>query len=326
LTKREIEATNQEVKREVTKLLLDAGLRLRQEGPTFGKGEAERQPVQRRKRRRYKVLDPLPTLPYPQVTRFEIVAPKPLLECRLNETEILLVETDADSEFDRRGAVALRSEPLLLEPAAKAPLKGGRVRWRVRAKQGAPPGSTGVLIATITKPDGTQIADQIPFTVLEAVEEKSRKDRGFVPPFEIIAINPYDDTETWNIVWPNLPDDSQPGALEAVAYKPVPAGGAINVYYSTIFSPFKAQIDKLKNDNTTLSDLFRTNYEVWIGYHAILQENEKDERDEVDQETLEDFREAERVRVSQMEVRQSMRTADLIHQGMKNRAASEEDE
>lgn len=322
LANREIEATNQEVKRQVTRLLIEAGLQVSEPGPAYGKGGDEKQPVRQQKRRPYRKQDPLPTLPFPQVTRFEIVSPKPSLECRLNDTELVLVETDADVEFDRKGLIAIRSEPPSMEQAAKAPLKGGRLRWRVRPKQSAEPGAQGRLVVTITKPDGTQLTDEVPFTILEAVEEKSKKEKGFVPPFDIIPVNPYDDIEKWGLVWPELTEDSPPNELESVAYRPVRIGGAINVYYSTIFGPFKSQVEKLKTESPSLSELFRTNYEVWIGYHAILQEQGRTDQTDVESDVLERLLESDRVRVAQMQVRQATRTAELTQQAMRAQTAA----
>ena len=126
IAKREAASTSEEVRRQVTKLLVEAGLQLREEGPTFGEGGNEKQPVPRQKLRPYIVKDPLPTLPFPQVTRFKIVAPKDSLLCHMNDNEVVLVETDADSEFDKRSLIGIRCEPPVLEQAAKAPLQIGR--------------------------------------------------------------------------------------------------------------------------------------------------------------------------------------------------------
>jgi hypothetical protein len=324
LAKRDVEATNQEVKRQVTKLLIDAGLQLRQEGPTFGKGDGdEKQPVRSQKARRYRGFDPLPTLPFPQVTDFRIVSPRPNLECRLGDTEVVLIETNADAEYDRQNRLAIRFEPDLLEIATKAPLKGGRARWRVRAKADASAGATGRLVATLTRPDGWQMKDDVPFTISPPVEEKSKKEKGYVPPFEIIAINPYDHAEEWGTAWPELSDDASEQELAAVAYRPVHVQDGINVYYSTIFKSFKEQIEKLKSQGSALSDLFRTNYEVWIGYHAILQDKGRAEQAGVETEMLEKLLESDRSRVAQMQVRQAMRTAELLRDMMKFKGSTE---
>jgi len=283
IAKREAETTSEEVRRQVTKLLVEAGLQLREEGPTFGEGGGkEKQPVQRPKLPKYVTPVPLPTLPFPQVTRFEIVVPKDTMSCHANDNELVLVETDADAEFDQQGRIGIRCEPPVLEQAAKAPLRGGRIRWRLRPSSTAKPGDKGTVIVAITRPDGSQLADEVPFEILPALEEKAKKKEGFVPQFKIRPINPYDHPEEWSSAWPDLDDTSPTEHLEAVAYKPVSMGGVVHVFYSTIFLPFKAQVEKLTSQSPALSHLFRTNYEIWIAYHAILQErNRNNESEEV---------------------------------------------
>jgi hypothetical protein len=325
IAKREAETTSEEVRRQVTKLLVEAGLQLREEGPSFGHGGDAKQPVPGHKRRPYLKPDPLPTLPFPQVTKFGIVSPHGALRCRINDNETVLVETDADAEFDRRGLIGIRTEPPLMEQAAKAPLRGGRIRWRLRPKGEARAGDIGKVIVTITRPDGSHIEDEVPFEVLPAMEEKAKKEKGFIPPFNIVPINPYDNQAQWNAAWPELdPDTAATPDLESVAYKPVNLNGIIHVFYSTVFGPFKAQTEKLKSETPSLSELFRTNYEVWIGYHAILQEKGRNNGIEgLEMETLEDLLETDRVRVAQMQVKQALQTANLQYQAMRSKAAVE---
>jgi hypothetical protein len=324
IAKREAETTSEEVRRQVTKLLVEAGLQLREEGPTFGEGGKDKQQVPRTKLRPYVTPAPLPTLPFPQVTRFEIVAPGEVLSCHLNDNELVLVETDADAEFDRRSLVGIRCEPPVLEQAAKAPLRGGRIRWRFRPSVDAKPGDRGTVIATITRPDGSQMTDEVPFEVVAPLEQKAKKKEGFVPQFKIRPINPYDHPEEWSSAWPDLSENSPTEQLEGVAYKPVNMGGVIHVYYSTIFSPFKAHVEKLASESPALSELFRTNYEIWIGYHAILQEKGRNnESDEVNQDALDTLLEKDRVRVARMQVKQADQTAILQNRLMRAVASGE---
>jgi hypothetical protein len=323
MAKREIEATSQEVRRQLTKLLMDAGLQVREEGPTYGKGADDKQPVVTRKTRRYRVFDPLPTLPFPGVTTFKIVSPQSALECRLGDTELVLVETDADAEYDRQGRLAIRSEPDLLEQAGKAPLRGGRVRWRLRAKAQAKVGEVGIVTVTLTKPDGTQLTDDLLYEILPAPEEHAKKEKGYIPPFDIIPINPYDDQEDWGRVWEELAEGCADADYETVAYKPMKLGGRIAVYYSTVFGPFKNQVEKLKTESPALYQLFLNNYEVWIGYHAILQFNNPTVKEELDQDILDVLLEEDRSRVGRMQVRQAMQSAQLTQELMKSQTVND---
>jgi hypothetical protein len=143
LSQRETHTTDEEVKREVSKLLREAGYRVKDPGPSTEPGEqGDEGDATKHGRRRPAVADPLPTLPYPEVTRFEIVHPRPEMQLAQNDNEVVLVETDADSQYDREKKIAVRFDPDVLELAAVSPLRGGRMRWRVRAKDGATVGST----------------------------------------------------------------------------------------------------------------------------------------------------------------------------------------
>ena len=319
LAKRESQTTSEAVKRQIVKLLQEAGLKMQTEGPmnVLGQGD-DKQPVKKtRKGGRPNKPTPLPTLPFPQVTKWEIVYPQPKLAVHLNDNEAVMVNTDADTEFDRQGRLSIRAEPDCLELAGQSKLTGGRMRWRLRPRHTAKAGDVGKVIATITKPDGRQLSDTIEFEVLPALEERTKKAKGMVPQFDVIPINPIDDPEQWAAAWPNLSDDAKDEELTAVAYKPISAGGGIVVYYSTIFGPFNEQMDKLKEDAAALPALFRTNYEIWIGYHAILQENARgDLKLPIDDEQLEDILEEDRTRVAKMQVKQARSTAELMHKSM----------
>jgi hypothetical protein len=323
IAKRESDATSEEVKKQVTRLLLEAGFQPSAQGASTAvaeKGELSVAPEKRRKRPINP--DPLPTLPFPSITRFEIVVPAEKLEIRQGEVEVVLVETDADAEFDRRGLVAVRAEPPLLEIASKSPLKGGRVRWRLRTTADAVKGNTGTIVVTLTKPDGTQMLDSVPFEVHEALETKVKKIRGEVPPFDILPVNPDDEPEKWATIWPNLADDADRDKQESVAYKPIRTAQGIIIYYSTIFGPFASQIERLKTDSEIAAKLFRDNYEIWIAYHAILQENSRTAPPGVDDETLEQMLEEDRIRVAQMQVKQALRFSELTRKLLKETAAA----
>lgn len=100
-------------------------------------------------------------------------------------------------------------------------------------------------------------------------------------------------------------------------------GGGITVYYSTIFSAFSAQVEKLKSQSATLSELFRTNYEIWVAYHAILQDRRRSqENQQPELEFMEKTLEEERIRVARMQVKQSMRTAELMKASLQQQEVS----
>lgn len=315
IVQRESQSTNDEVKRQVTKLLIDAGFQLKKEGPAFSQGTSEPQTIPTLRPGKPVRPDPLPTLVFPEVSKFDIVSPSERCSIHRNDIEVILVETDADSEFDRRGMVAIRVVPPVLEVASKSPLRGGRIRWRLRANESANVNDKGNIIATITRIDGTQLTSQVPFEILPEREERTRESKGQVPPFDIVPINPDDYPQEWSLAWPQFSEDSPQDEIESVAYKPVRIAGGITVYYSTIFKPYWEQIEKLKQGSQSLLELFKTNYEVWIGYHAIIQENNKSVSG--DSEAFDQFLERERTNVGRMQVKQALRLAALIQHSLK---------
>lgn len=328
LTKRESDETNKEVNNQITRLLREAGFHVKAEGTAATVGGNDITKIERHKQRRYSRPDPLPTLPYPEVTKFSIMSPQPKMEIAIGDHEIVLVETDADSMFDKAGRIAIRSEPKLLEEFGRSPLKGGRMRWRLRPIEGATENQTGSIIATITRPNGSQITDQIPFEILPQREAASKPDKGLVPPFKIVPISPDnpDDEETWATIWPNLAEGAKAEDKASVAYKPLNINGEIHVFYSTAFSPYRQTLDNLKMQGEALAQFFDNSYQVWIGYHAILQESARREQSyDGDTERLESMFEFDRVRVAQMQVKQASQTSKLQFDLLKAKSQSDAD-
>jgi hypothetical protein len=119
-------------------------------------------------------------------------------------------------------------------------------------------------------------------------------------------------------LWPDLDEGTSSGKLGGVAYKQERGAGKIIVRYSTIFEPYVAMVQKLTKESPALAPLFETSYKVWIGYHAILQEQAGNDVPEgVDEATADRLLEEDRARVARMQVKQALQTANLRHQLLK---------
>jgi hypothetical protein len=206
--------------------------------------------------------------------------------------------------------VQIRAEPPVFAVATRAPLRGGRIRWRLRPGPGAVAGQEGEIIATLTKPDGSQISSTVLFELLQPEENPAKKSTGHVPPFEIAPVSP-DDGERWSALWPNDNDDAIKHAQHA--YKVLVAGGKLTVYYSVVYGPYKDAVERLKVVNPVRLPLFDTNYQIWVGYHAILQTQQTETAD-VDEEVLDQVQDIERQTVAKVQVRQALRMAELLEQ------------
>ena len=124
------------------------------------------------------------------------------------------------------------------------------------------------------------------------------------------------------MVWPNLDDDAGRDRQVAVAYRPMRTQNGIVVYYSTIFGPFQQQIERLKTESEITAKLFRDNYEIWIAYHAILQENSRASQSPIEEDLLDQLLEEDRIRVAQMQVKQAMRVTELMRKLLRESAVA----
>ncbi len=323
LVEKDAEGTEDEVKKQVSALLVDAGLEIGEEievpasdstvtstttkrrGGGGGGGGGGGSP------------DPLPTLPYPKVSHFEIVAPESPCEIEQGNSVLVKIETDADAEFDEREFVQIRSEPGLLGLVAKSPLSGGRMRFRLSPNDQAAIGDEGQIVASIMAPGGAQIESRVSFKIIAPADDGEKTQKIRVPPFEIKFIGPDDDA--WPTVWPEHTEASQ---IEQVAYKPLKVSGKMIVYVSKVFPDYFAKIEDLKSSPEWRRKLFDLQYKIWIGYHAILQEQGAVDGAKIDLEDREIVREAERARVARMQVQQAIKHADLQHRALQVEAKS----
>jgi hypothetical protein len=304
------QSASDEVKRQVVSLLLEAGFKPQEVGPAPVPGHGEKE-VAKPPKPRPLTPDPLPTLPFPQVTKWQIVYPVAGFELPLSALKTIVIETDADPMFDQRGLLSIRFEPPVVDIASKSMLKGGRIRWRIKTNDRATVGEDFLITCTVTKPDGMQLTSDVAGTVTAAPVVSSKASRAPIPDFDIVGIHPKDDGNIWNTLWPDLDaDDSTEDRLASVAYKTLKTQKLV-VYYSKVFAPFVAEMQKLTLSDSQLLPYFKTNYEVWIGYHAILQYAEA--TPSASAEEMWSQLESERCRVATVEVKQALKYAEVMH-------------
>ena len=304
------QSASDEVKRQVVSLLLEAGFKPQEVGPAPAAGRGERGVIAPPGPRPI-VPDPLPTLPFPQVTKWQIVYPVGAFELPLSALKTIVIETDADSLFDAKGLLSIRFEPAIVDTASKSVLRDGRMRWRVKSNENAKVGDDFLITCTLTRPDGIQLKSDVAGTVTPAPAERTKASKAPIPNFDIVGIHPKDDGNTWNTLWPDLDAEySSDERLASVAYKVLKTDKLI-VYYSKVFVPFANELQRLTLSDSPLLSYFKPSYEVWIGYHAILQN--ADAATNGAAEELGNQLEAERCRVATVEVKQALKNADVMH-------------
>src|SRR5688572_2898273 len=142
--------------------------------------------------------------------------------------------------------------------------------WRLRPVPTAAQGEKGTVVVTLTKPDGTQLSESVPFEVLPARTESGKEAKGEIPKFDVRPVNPDEHIETFERLWGERGEMGQ----DDVAYKAEKTADGIIVYYSTVFKPFAEQRTKLAR-KAELATRFEHNYKVWVGYHAIIQHQQR---------------------------------------------------
>jgi hypothetical protein len=327
LISKETSHTTNEVKKQVVKLLSDAGW----QGGTVGGGPRKVRGEGKEVERALSAEgsggeggegslsegEPFVSAPFPEVSRFEPACD--VLEIPVGKTRVIRVDSDASREFADKGLVGLRAEPDCLEVLSFAAPKNGGFSWRVRpkAEEGCPVGTTMNVIATLTKPNGEQHKATILVGICEPEPEKTEEGQTIIPDFEIVAVSPKEDPETWMTVWPDLPPVEVGGMkavsdeeLGKVAYRTLKLGDSLFVYYSTAFTDFAEVMEKNANKSAVTS-AFLQEYQVWVGYDSVLQYLTPPPVEDIDAALVEKLAEAERSRFAKVQVRQALRSASL---------------
>lgn len=306
-------AASAEVKQQITWLLRDVGLDYGDYGRLPGPARRPKLEINGDRRTRAARLDAtITTQPYPLASRLKITYPREVLRIREGDSRAITVETDADILFDRNGALQISIEPKHLVDIAKGALVGGRIQWRLRPRTGSQAGQFGEVSVTLDLPDGSQLADHLPYEILPPRESGIKTTRGLVPQFDIQGLDPEESPEHFYRIWDYL--DPEKDDLSAVAYKVVETGSSIVVYYSKTFGPYRKRWDAIMEKQPSLATPFVQNYEIWIGYYAILQWQQHmmdEELAQFEDGILDRLLDRESALVAEVQAKQALTVADL---------------
>jgi hypothetical protein len=135
-----------------------------------------------------------------------------------------------------------------------------------------------------------------------------------VPRFDIQGLDPYENVDQFFRVWDSL--DPEEDDLTSVAYKLIETSSGLIIYYSKVFSSYRKMIDAVMQRKPGLARQVIQNYEVWIGYYAILQWQQRSLTNElpgmeIDDDVMERVQDNERALVAEMQVKQALEVAQL---------------
>ena len=315
LMQNESQKASQEVRRHISHLLRDIGLDFTGYSGAIMPGEnTTRKSSSIRSTRTTRKVELIPTLPYPGVSKIKIVRPEMILRIHQGDSRFVKVQTDADSLFDKEKRLTIHSEPTNLVDVSKGTLIGGRINWRLRPRPTSRVGDTGDVVVRLSLPEGGYLEDRLPYEVLPPREQRIRTTRGVVPRFDIQGLDPYENVDQFFRVWDSL--DPEEDDLTSVAYKLIETSSGLIIYYSKVFSSYRKMIDAVMQRKPGLARQVIQNYEVWIGYYAILQWQQRSLTNElpgmeIDDDVMERVQDNERALVAEMQVKQALEVAQL---------------
>jgi hypothetical protein len=309
------ETAQQQMRRQVARLLRLAGATLQEVGGKKGtkEGGGEVKP----KRPRVKLL---PITPSEPPIYIKIVWDKDEeVPFYAGQRRYLRVETDANSDYHdvddptkSRINIAVGDE---LKVFGTSPLKGGRMRIGVECTESVVVGAAGSIRIELYRKGLPALSDERVYAIVEPPEPKEQERKGTFPDFEVIAVQGPEDDD-WEYICEN-PDDTN---VSRHASNSVMNKGKLYIYYSETFPRFATEHRRFEMQNEAMANSFRTRYEMWLAVHSLLmyQEMEQSKVEDVPEDALEEMARQERCR-------HAVIAAMVAGQGVKSGIAAEDD-
>lgn len=183
---------------------------------------------------------PLDTQPYPNVGCMAIIS-KDEFGLQIGGSKGVMIETDADSRFGVEGLIKFKVTGAA-ELRAAGTLGGGRMGWRIKAKDGAKVGDTVRVDVEVLSPGGhVLISDSVTGEVCDPPEGTTggKGDLKGLPEVVPKAIDPVNDEALYKRLFPSLATDQAAFATEI-------SDGKVDVYYSKKFAPLTMALERAK--------------------------------------------------------------------------------
>ena len=280
------EAAQQQLRRQVARLLRLVGAALQEvggsKGAEDGSGEVKPKPPR---------VKPLPIFPSEPPTYIKIVWNEDdEVPFYPNQRRYLRVETDANSDYHdaddpakSRINIAVGDE---LKVFGTSPLKGGRMRIGVECAESVVVGAAGSIRIELYRKGLPALSDERVYAIVEPPEPKNQERKSSFPDFEVIAVSGPDDD-----LWENICEDSNDTNIGRHASNFVMNEGKLYVYYSEAFPRFATERRRFEMQNEAMATSFRARYEMWLAVHSLLMHQEMEESylDDVPEDVVEEM-------------------------------------
>lgn len=311
------ESAQQQMRRQVAKLLRIAGSALQEVGGTHKKGTGDEGRVVRPKPPRK--LDPITPKDPPTFIRLVWEDEKDI-SFYANQRRYIRVETDANSSYhDPNNSSASKINIAVgddLRVFGTSPLKGGRMRIGLECGSEVVLNAKGSIRLELYRPGLPTLSDERGYTIIKQPEPTARERQATVPDFEVIAVSGPDDD-----AWEYICDDPNDTDISRYSSGAEMNEGKLYIYYSTVFPRFATEVRRLEAQDTALAQSFKKRYELWLAVHSLLMYQEREEAmyEGVGEEVVEDMKRQERCRLAAIAVM-------IANQEVKNGVQLEETE
>ncbi|MBJ7437598.1 MAG: hypothetical protein JHD35_01050 [Sphingopyxis sp.] len=207
------------------------------------------------------------------------------------------IETDANSSYhDPDDAAKSRINIAVaddLEVFGTSPLQGGRMRIGVLAKADIALGSKGSVRIELYRPGHSALSDERDTLIVDPPTPKEGDSQSGFPQFEVIPVDVTED-ENWELVTAGDED----GTVKRHASAAQMNEGTLYIYYSTKFSRFAGECQRIASQNPALLASFIRRYELWLAVHALLAHEGEQDVVDMDEEAVAEFSRQERCRLA----------------------------
>lgn len=311
--KEQDDATEQQMRRQVAKLLRIAGAALVEAaGPGKKKGPDDVNPKPPRKPR----PKPEPIVSREPPTYIKIVGDEDEdVTFYAGQRRYVRIETDANSNYHdpddpkkSRINIAVGDD---LKVVGTSPLSGGRMRVGIECGSTVVVGSKGSIRIELYRPGLSALSDERGYAIVKAPPPKEADQKAAFPDFRVIPVAGPDEAD-----WDYVCDSTGETDVARHASGAVMNDGVLYVYYSEVFPRFATERRRLEQQNPALIKSFQKRYELWLAVHALLVYQEHDGI-ESDDDAIKEVERQERCRlatIASMVADQEVKSGVLIEE------------
>lgn len=307
------ESAEQQMKRQVAKLLRVVGAAVPNVGGSKAKQKAEGKEVRGRP---HVKPSPIPTQEPPTYVRIVWDEGKEI-RFHSGQRRYIRVETDANSTYHDPDNPAVSKFNVAVGDDLKvfgtSPLRNGRMRIGVECNEAVVVGSKGGMRVELYRKGLPALSDEHGYVIVEPPQPREQDRAASVPDFKVIPVNGLED-ENWDLICGN-PEETEVFKYASGAEM---NQGCLYVYYSTKFPRFALEMRRFEQRDAVTSKSFQKRYELWLAVHSLLMHQDKSDSGDVSDEAARELERQERCRLATV-------AAMVAAQEIKSGALTEED-